>query len=72
MKAKIVYQLVGLALSFAQRYFQGPDLERILAGVIRKGVQTYEAQTGAPLDPELVGILKPYEERTASGCTGGF
>ena len=58
MNKNTIFQLVDLALSLASE-LDGSELERTLLGVIQKGVQVYEEQTGKPLDPKLVGMLSP-------------
>jgi hypothetical protein len=54
MNPNLITDLVELAVSLAETHAAGQDVARILLGIVRKGVQAYEEQTGETLNPELI------------------
>jgi len=54
----LVYQLVELAITLAQSELDG-DVEKAIVAVIQKGLETYVAQTGQPLNPALLNLQAP-------------
>jgi hypothetical protein len=59
MSPDIVLRLFDIALSLVQSQLDKSDVERTIVSIIQKGVQAYQDHKGQPLDPKLVGLLKP-------------
>jgi hypothetical protein len=53
---KVILKLVELAIALAQAHLNPDDIKATLVEIITTSVRTYEDQTGAPLDPRLIGI----------------
>lgn len=54
MNPNLIIELVQLATSLADTHLDGGDVAHILLGIVQKGVQAYEEQTGETLNPALI------------------
>ncbi len=54
MTPNLIIELVQLAISLADTHLDGGDVAHILLGIVQKGVQAYEEQTGRTLNPALI------------------
>jgi hypothetical protein len=61
MNSNLILQLFEVALGLAQSQLNSTDTANTLIGIVQKAVQAYEAQTGQPLDFNLIKPEAPIE-----------
>jgi hypothetical protein len=54
MNAQLVLQLVQVAISLAQSQLNSKDAASALLRIVQRASQAYEAQTGQPINLELI------------------
>jgi len=59
MNPTLIFQIVQAAIALAQSQLDSKDVANTLLGIVKKGVQAYEANTGLPLDPKLIKAEDP-------------
>jgi len=59
MNPTLIFQIVQVAIALAQSQLDSKDVANTLLGIVQKGVQAYEANTGLPLDPKLIKAEDP-------------
>jgi len=59
MNPTLIFQIVQAAIALAQSQLDSKDVANTLLGIVQKGVQAYEANTGLPLDPKLIKAEDP-------------
>jgi hypothetical protein len=59
MTAKLISQLVDIAISLAQTGMHGGNTAGILLEIARSAAAAYQKETGEPLDPRLLNPETP-------------
>jgi hypothetical protein len=59
MNTALIFQIVQVAISLAQSQLDSKDVASSLLAIVRQGTQAYEANTGLPLDPNLIKAEDP-------------
>ena len=54
MKRALIIQLVEFAIALAQSGFAHGDTTDLLTRILQRSINAYEANTGRPLDPNLI------------------